>query len=138
MGRRGMGQRNDAGSLLASSLILGLGGGACLFMVGAMSPDSLPLTAGILGGVFGGLLLLTVLQRFGRALSLDLGFLGRFGRSRRDDGMRDYEPRRAGGGSRGGRAGGANQPITAGEARELRLTSASTWVPARGRRAADE
>jgi hypothetical protein len=137
MGRRGMGQRNDAGSLLASSLILGLGGGACLFMVGALSPNSLPLTAGILGAVFGGLLLLIVLQRFGRALSVDLGFLGRFGRSQRDDGIRDYEPRRAGG-SRAGRADGANQPITAGEARELRLTSASTWVPARGRRASED
>lgn len=137
MGRRGMGQRNDSGSLLASSLILGLGGGACLFMVGAMSPNSLPLAAGILGSVFGGLLLLVVLQRFGRGLSLDLGFLGRFGRSRRDDGVRDYEPRRAGS-SRSDRSAGTNQPITAGEARELRLTSSSTWVPARERRVSDD
>ncbi|HAP06826.1 MAG TPA: hypothetical protein DCR20_03295 [Planctomycetaceae bacterium] len=137
MGRKGWGQRNDSGSLLASSLIIGLGGGSCLFMVGAMAPNSLPLAGGILGGIFFVFMTLVALQRFSRGLSLDLGFLAVFGRNRRDDGVQDYQPRRAGSGHSEKHVG-TNQPITANEAHELRINSASTWVPARGRRQSEK
>jgi hypothetical protein len=75
--------------------------------------------------------LLNRLNRAGRLTALNLGFLSLSSRSRRDDGVRDYQPRKA---SSPSSAASPNQPITAGEARELRLTSSSTWIPAQGRK----
>lgn len=132
MGKRFYSNRNDSGSLLASLFILVMGFGSCLFAVAAVSPASVPMAAVTIGVIFALFVGLIVMQRFGYTPSLGLGFLSRAGRSHRDDGAADYLPRKAGESRR--IVHGTNQPITAGEATELRLTSASTWVPSRGRR----
>jgi hypothetical protein len=124
---------NDSGSLLASVFILALGSGCCLFLVSAMSPASLAMTAWGLGGVFFVFLILIVLQRFGKLPSSSLGFLFSSARNRRDDGAADYEPRIAGQ-SRSSSMVGTNQPISANEAHEIKVTSANTWIPAKSGR----
>jgi len=125
--------RNDSGSMLASVFILALGSGCCLFLVSAMSPASFAMTAWGLGGALAVFLTLIVLQRFGKLPNTNLGFLFSSSRNRRDDGAADYEPRIAGQ-SRSSSAVGTNQPITATEAHEIKVTSANTWVPAKSGR----
>ena len=125
--------RNDSGSLLASVFILALGSGCCLFLVSAMSPKSFAMTAWGLGGALSVFLTLIVLRRFGKMPNTNLGFLFSSARNRRDDGAADYEPRIASQ-SRSSSAVGTNQPITAKEAHEIKVTSANTWVPAKSRR----
>jgi len=125
--------RNDSGSLLASVFILALGSGCCLFLVSAMSPKFFAMTAWGLGGALSVFLTLIVLQRFGKIPNTNLGFLLSSARNRRDDGVADYEPRIAGQ-SRSSSAVGTNQPITAKEAHEIKVTSANTWVPAKSGR----
>lgn len=110
-----------------------LGSGCCLFLVSAMSPASLAMTAWGLGGVFFVFLILIVLQRFGKLPSSSLGFLFSSARNRRDDGAADYEPRIAGQ-SRSSSMVGTNQPISANEAHEIKVTSANTWIPAKSGR----
>ena len=125
--------RNDNGSLLASVFILALGSGCCLFLVSAMSPTSFAMTAWGLGGALSVFLTLIVLQRFGKMPNANPGFLFSSARNRRDDGAADYEPRIAGQ-SRSSSVVGTNQPISAREAHEIKVTSANTWVPAKSGR----
>lgn len=125
--------RNDNGSLLASVFILALGSGCCLFLVSAMSPTSFAMTAWGLGGALSVFLTLIVLQRFGKMPNANLGFLFSSARNRRDDGAADYEPRIAGQ-SRSSSVVGTNQPISAREAHEIKVTSANTWVPTKSGR----
>ena len=125
--------RNDNGSLLASVFILALGSGCCLFLVSAMSPTSFAMTAWGLGGALSVFLTLIVLQRFGKMPNANLGFLFSSARNRRDDGAADYEPRIAGQ-SQSSSVVGTNQPISAREAHEIKVTSANTWVPAKSGR----
>ena len=114
--------------MLASVFILALGSGCCLFLVSAMSPTSFAMTAWGLGGALSVFLTLIVLQRFGKMPNANLGFLFSSARNRRDDGAADYEPRIAGQ-SRSSSVVGTNQPISAREAHEIKVTSANTWVP---------
>ena len=131
MARRFRGSRDDSGSLLASVLIIVPGTIFCLIATAALAPDSLWLVGGIAGGPAGLLLLVTVLQRWGGNRGSGLSFFSRASRSFRDDGIHEYQPRRVK--SRSVSQPGSNQPITVEEARELRETSASTWIPAHGR-----
>ena len=126
-------KRNDAGSLLASVFILALGSGCCLFLVSAMSPASFAGTAWGLGGALSVFLTLIVLQRFGKMPNTNLGIQFSSARNRRDDGAADYEPRIAGQ-TRSSSTVGTNQPISAKEAHEIKVTSANTWVPAKSGR----
>ena len=128
MGRRGHGNRNDAGSLLASVFILALGAGCSLFTVAAMSPASLPTAMWTVGGIVGAFMAFVILQRFGKAPNVDMGFILSSRRNKRDDGLADYEPRKAG--DRQHSIVGTNQPISAAEVHEIKVTSANTWVPA--------
>lgn len=133
MAKRFGNNRNDAGSLLASLFILTLGCGSCLFLVAAMSPSSLGVTACWIGGIFSAFLTLIVLQRYGKIPNGSLGFLLSSSRNSRDDGLKDYEPRIAGK-SRSSTMLGTNQPISAKDAHEIQITSANTWVPANSNR----
>ncbi len=72
-------------------------------------------------------LILVVMQRFGKSPG-SLGFLFSASRNRRDDGLKDYEPRKAG--DHRSSMVGTNRPISAEEAHEIQITSANTWVPA--------
>ena len=125
--------RNDSGSLLASVFILALGSACCLFLVSAMSPAAFARTAWGLGGALSVFLTLIVLQRFGKIPNTNLGFLFSSARNRRDDGASDYEPRIADQ-SRATSRVGTNQPISAQEVHEIKVTSANTWVPAKSSR----
>lgn len=132
MGRRFQSNRGDSGSLLASLFILALGGAGCLFTVAAMAPSSLPWAMGAVGGVFAVFVIFIVLQRFGKGPGTSLGFLLSSRRNTRDDGLKDYEPRKAG--DQRSSPAGSHRPISAEEAHEIRITSANTWVPAKGRK----
>ncbi len=125
--------RNESGSLLASVFILALGSSCCLFLVFAMSPTLFATTAWGVGGGLSVFLTLIVLQRFGKLPNTSLEFMFSSSHNRRDDGAADYEPRIAGQ-SRSSSAVGTNQPITAKEAHEMKVTSANTWVPAKSGR----
>lgn len=133
MGRRINQNRNDAGSLLASVFIIALGSGCCLFLVAAMSPSQFGNAAAVLGCVFGMFLFLIVLQRFGKIPKGNLTFLLSSSRNRRDDGLREYEPKIIGS-SPSNIVTGTNQPISAKDAHDIQVTSANTWVPAKSRR----
>ena len=133
MAKRFGNNRNDAGSMLASIFILTLGCGCCLFLVAAMSPASLGTTACWLGGIFAAYLTLVVFQRFGKLPNANLSFLLSSSRNRRDDGLKDYEPRISGK-SQSKETLGTNQPISAKDAHEIQITSANTWVPANSSR----
>lgn len=134
MAKRFNHNRNDAGSMLASIFILTLGCGSCLFLVAAMSPASLGTTACWIGGIFAVFATLVVLQRFGKIPNGSMIFLLSSSRNRRDDGLKDYEPRLVGK-SRSAAIVGTNEPISAKDAHEIQITSANTWVPANsGRR----
>jgi hypothetical protein len=133
MAKRFSNNRNDAGSMLASIFILTLGCGSCLFLVAAMSPESLGMTACWIGGIFTIFATLVVLQRFGKIPNGSLSFLLSSSRNRRDDGLKDYEPRIAGK-SRSTMIVGTNEPISAKDAHEIQITSANTWVPANSSR----
>ena len=131
MGRRFSGRRDDSGSWLASLLILAVGLGFCAFLAISSAPESALIPCLILSGILGLFVLLNRLNRAGRLTALNPRFLSLSSRNRRDDGEREYQPRKACAPSS---AASPNQPITAGEARELRLTSSSTWIPAQGRK----
>ena len=85
------------------------------------------------GGGLSVFLTLIVLQRFGKLPNTSLEFMFSSSHNRRDDGAADYEPRIAGQ-SRSSSAVGTNQPITAKEAHEMKVTSANTWVPTKSGR----
>jgi len=133
MARRFHSKRNESGSMLAAVFIITLGVGGCLFVVSAMSPESFVSAAWVLGGVLAAFLALTFWFRFGKTQNSSFGFLLSSTRNRRDDGVQDYEPRIAGQ-SQLSAVTGTNQPITAQEVHEIRVTSANTWVPAKSGR----
>lgn len=136
MARRSRSSRDDSGSLLAAVLITILGTLFCVITTAAVAPESLWLVGSIAAGPAVCLVLITILQRFSRVRGSGLSFFGRASRSFRDDGVREYHPRKAT--ARPTAFSGGNQPITAEEARDLRLTSANTWIPARGRKRRSE
>lgn len=129
MARRFHNHRKESGSLLAAVFITALGVGCCLFVVSAMSPASFSAAAWSLGGLLTVVFTLIVLFRYGRSPGTDSGFLLLSSRSRRDDGLGDYEPRVANQSTLSS-ATGTNRPISAKEVHEIQVTSANTWVPA--------
>ncbi len=128
MGKRIHRGRNDAGSLLAATFVAALGAGSTIFVVIALAPQN---STWLVGGISAGMILILgiiAMLRFGKMPSLGLGFWSVRFRNHRSDGVADdYVPRIR---KNRGRNDGGNQPITAGEAKELRETSASTWIPA--------
>lgn len=133
MPRRFQHNRNDSGSLLASVFIVALGCGCCLFLVSAMSPASFARTAWGLGAFCAVFLVVVIMQRFGKSPTQSLGFLFSSSRNRRDDGLKDYQPRKIGE-NHASKHLGTNKPISAKEAHEIKITSANTWVPANSSR----
>jgi hypothetical protein len=79
----------------------------------------------LLAGAF---MVFVILQRFGKVPNADMGFILSSRRNKRDDGLSDYEPRKAG--DARPIVSGTNQPISAAEVHEIKVTSANTWVPA--------
>jgi hypothetical protein len=128
MRRRSQRGRNDSGSLLAATFVVALGAGCTVFVILAATPqDSLWVMGGIVAGM-AALLTCVMLLRFGKMPSLGLNFWSiRFTNHRDDTAAGKYTPRIR---KNKHRVEGANQPITASEAKEIQQTSANTWVPA--------
>ncbi len=131
MGKRWQSNRNDAGSLLASVFILALGASGALFTVAAMSPSSMPKAMWSVGSVVAVFVVFIVLQRFGKVPAGDLRFLLTSQKNRRDDGVGDYMPRKVGEGRTV--PPGTNQPSSAEEVHEIKVTSLNTWVPSQSK-----
>ena len=125
--------RNDnGGSLLATLLITGLAGGCCLFIAVSGAGDRADLAIGITAGICGLIIVVTILSRVGWMPSGTLPFWLQVKRNHRDDALAcQYEPRKVPD-SQSSSDSGSNQPITAGEVREIQQTSANVWVPVRG------
>ncbi len=133
MSRRFRGYRNDAGSLLASTFIVALGAGSCLFAMMALSPSRTPSITSVCGVASGVLLLLIVRLRFRLPGRQRMSFLSLLSRTYRDDGLAcQYEPRKAVHRRRQSPLQ-ANQPISVDELREIQSSSANTWIPTKSR-----
>ena len=125
--------RNDAGSLLASTFIVALGAGSCLFAMMALSPAKTPSITVICGVASGALLLFIVRQRFRIIGRRRMSFLSLLSRTYRDDGLAcQYEPRKVIH-RRQHLPSQVNQPISIDELREIQSSSANTWVPTKAR-----
>lgn len=131
-------QRDDAGSMLATVLVI-IAGTLLLVFICAVDQSEF---AAILMGITVGLAILSILAlvwyRYFRDLgknSLDLSLS--LGRNKPDDGIAaHYRPRLVK--NRNEEVKGTNQPITAEEAHELQVNSANTWVPSRSRSVPDD
>jgi hypothetical protein len=116
-------------------VIITMGFGACVFTVAAMSPNSVPQAVAVLAVIAALFFGFTFWHRYGKGGSFSLGFLLNSRRNRRDDGLKDYEPRVAGrDAAQSATMQGTNRPITAEEAHDIRISCDNTWVPASGRR----
>ena len=123
--------RDDAGSMLATVIVIAGGAGLSCFIC---LLDASQFGSWMLGGILGGALLaiaLVVRYRYGRASSSGLTFWYSAHSNPNDDGIAaQYRPRLVQ--TRGAEnTVGPNMPITAEKARELQVTSSKTWVPAR-------
>lgn len=129
MGRRLQRNRNDAGSLLAATFVVAMGGGCVLFAIFALTPEGTVWQAAAFCGAMLVLLLAIALVRFNRVPRIGLGFWSiRFRSHRNDSAVDGYLPRVR---KPRPKKFGDNQPITAEQARELNRSSSSTWVPSR-------
>lgn len=134
MGRRWQSNRNDAGSLLASTFITSLATGFSIFVLIAIYPRENVNQILIICGACVALLIGIIWMRFGRMPLGSLSFWAVFGRSHREDHMAgDYVPRKVSDG-RSTLPPSGQKPITADEVRDIQSTSANTWVPAKTRR----
>lgn len=133
MGRRWQNNRNDAGSLLASTFVVALGSGVTVFMLVGLAPRENWKLAATIGGSGFVLMLFIFWMRFSRTPGGSLGFWSIFGRSHREDHMAgDYLPRKVADG-KSSMPASDHRPITAEEVREIQVTSPNTWVPTKTR-----
>ena len=132
MSKRWQNNRNDAGSLLASTFVVALGSGCVVFLVVALSADFSPFFLGLMGLIATALFATIILQRLGRGRTGSMSFWSMFGQSHREDGLAcNYRPRKIRG--RADVDAEVPRPIHAEEVRQIQETSSSTWVPSRGK-----
>ena len=132
MGRKWQNQKDDLGSVLASSIVV-IGGAAFCLLVALFGAEKASpwLIAGVCAVPLVFLLLVLRFRRGTSRTRSGLSFWNTLFRSPPDDGLAaGYRPRKVGEGQPPPPSG-TNRPITASEAREIRITSASTWVPTR-------
>ena len=119
--------------MLATVIVIVLGAGLCSFLCVLADVKRNDL---VLGGILGAAafsIAWIIWYRYGRMDNSSLTFWFLASKNRRDDGLNDYVPEKVP--DRGPQqAMGSNRPITAEEAREIQITSSSTWVPAKGGR----
>ena len=131
MAKKWQHRRNDFGSMLATAVVIGVGAGLCCFVCLADSSDfgvilSLAVVMVALFMLFG-----ITWYRYSQSGGQSLVFWHAVARNNREDGLAaQYRPQIVN--DRGAQQPvGTNKPITASEARELRVTSSRTWVPSR-------
>lgn len=139
MGRKWKRERDDAGSMLATVIIIVLGTLLCCFLCLMDSSAFAHWMLLLLPAAALFAILQIVRYRYGRSGSAGgannrLSFWNMLVRSPPDDGLAaQYRPRVVQSG-RSLAPSGLQQPITAQQAHELRTTSANTWVPTQGRK----
>ena len=133
MTRRFRNSRNDAGSLLASTFIVGIAAGIALFICLAFEPASNTTSVAIISSVAVLFLAFIALQRMSGPRAMTMAFMNLLNHNHRDDGLASqYRPRKVK--SRPAASSELNQPISVDELREIQATSANTWVPTRNRK----
>jgi hypothetical protein len=138
MGKRIRNQGGESVSLLATTFVVALGGGAVFFLMLMVNPDKTPAGGTVIGVVTVAFLAIVAIQRISRARTDGMSFWLIAGRSHREDGIAaNYMPRRASS-SRTPAAGTVNKPISVDEVREIQSMSANTWVPTSQKRRAKD
>ena len=131
-------RRDDAGSMLATVIIIVIGTGLCCFMCLTESSDFSDWMLIVLPALAVLTISLIVRYRYGRGTSGSLTFWHSVASNHPDDGLAgQYRPRKVKD-SRSNAPPGTNRPITADEAHDLRITSANTWVPSKTRKSSEE
>ncbi|HIF01366.1 MAG TPA: hypothetical protein EYG03_02325 [Planctomycetes bacterium] len=126
--------RDDAGSMLATVIIVGLGTGLCSFLGLAFTSSAYDWI--VIAVLATALLMLGLLTsyRYFRNEGPSLGFWNAVARNHREEGLAaQYRPRKVQEGQEKTQVD-PNKPITADEVHEIQVTSASTWVPSGGRK----
>lgn len=133
MGKKWGRRRDDAGSMLATVIVIVIGTGLCCFLCLMADPRNSDFLIGCVF-VFAILLLCGIVwYRYGRRDGGSLAFWNAMARNHPDDGLAaQYRPEKIKD-RKPERPVGSNKPITAEEARELKVTSSRTWVPSRAR-----
>jgi len=125
-------RRDDAGSMLATVIVVGLGAGLCSFL--GLAATSSGYDWIVIAVMATALLLLGLLTayRYYRNQDPSLGFWNAVARNHREEGLAaQYRPRKIE--EREEKTAiDPNQPITADEVHEIQVTSSRTWVPSRG------
>ncbi len=125
-------RRDDAGSMLATVIVVGLGAGLCslLGLAGTSSAyDWIVITVLVTALLMLGLL---TAYRYFRNEDPNLGFWHAVARNHREEGLAaQYRPRKVEDGQQGAPVD-THKPITADEVHEIQITSSRTWVPSRG------
>ena len=130
-------RRDDAGSMVATVIVIVIGTALCCFVCLTDSSELSDWMLILLPAAAILVISLIVIYRYGRGNSGSLTFWHSVASNHPDDGMAgQYRPRKVQN-SRSNAPSGTNQPITAEEAHDLRITSANTWVPAKTRKKSD-
>ena len=131
-------RRDDAGSMLATVIVVGLGAGLCSFL--ALAATSSTFDWIVLAVMVASLFALGVVTsyRYYRNEDPNLEFWNAVARNHREEGLAaQYHPRKVENGDEVDSAD-PNKPITADEVHEIQVTSSNTWVPSRGGRNSDD
>ena len=130
-------RRDDAGSMLATVIVVGLGAGLTSFLVlaGTSSDyDWIVLVVFVIALVMLGAV---TLYRYYRNEDPSLGFWNAVARNHREEGLAaQYHPRKVENVPEK-LSVDPNKPITADEVHEIHVTSSNTWVPSRGGKGSD-
>jgi hypothetical protein len=132
MARKWFHRRDDAGSMLATVIVVGLGAGLCSFLAlaGTSSTFDWIVLAVMVAALFalGGV----TSYRYYRNEDPNLGFWNAVARNHREERLAaQYRPRKVENVDEAV-AADPNKPITADEVHEIQVTSSNTWVPSRG------
>jgi hypothetical protein len=132
MSKKWFHRRDDAGSMLATVIVVGLGAGLCSFLALAFTSSAYDwIVVAVLATALLMLGLLTSYRYF-RNEDPSLGFWNAVARNNREDGLAaQYRPRKVENDQEKTTVD-PNKPITADKVHEIHITSASTWVPSRG------
>jgi len=132
MSKKWFHRRDDAGSMLATVIVIGLGAGLCSFLALAGTSSSFDWI--VLAVLVAALLILggVTTYRYFRNEDPSLGFWNAVARNHREEGLAaQYRPQKAEN-VQEMESVNPNKPITADEVHDIQVTSSNTWVPSRG------
>ncbi|MEO2014567.1 MAG: hypothetical protein ABGZ53_09350 [Fuerstiella sp.] len=125
-------RHDDAGSMLATVIVVGLGAGLCSFL--GLAATSSAFDWIVMAVLATALLMLGLLTsyRYFRNEDPNLGFWNAVARNHREEGLAaQYRPRKVEDNQEKTPVD-PHKPITADEVHEIQITSSRTWVPSGG------